>query len=170
MAERIETARLSLRRFTLTDAPALFALMSDAETMRYWSCLPHRTIAETEAYLAETIAAVEDGRGDDFAVTLAGMLIGKAGLWRGGEIGFLLDRAQWGRGFASEAVRAVIGRAFARGATTITADVDPRNARSLAMLGRLGFRPTSEAKATFRLGDEWVDSVYLTLHRRDYGT
>lgn len=166
----IETTRLTLRRMTLADVPALHAFMCDAETMRYWSTLPHAALAETQAFVADTIASVDAGTSDDFLVTHAGITIGKAGLWHGSELGILLGRPYWGQGFAQEAAKAVIDRAFARGTDHITADVDPRNLASLNLLGRLGFHKSGEAKATFRIGDTWVDSVYLTLTSADYGT
>jgi RimJ/RimL family protein N-acetyltransferase len=160
---RLTTRRLVLRRMAMADAPALHDALSDPETMRYWSTLPHCSLAETEAWVAETIDAVASGEADDFVVTLAGQVIGKAGLWRRGELGVLIARSHWGQGLATEALGAVIGRAFENGVPRIEADVDPRNRASLALLTRLGFRKTGEAKATFRLGEAWVDSVYLTL-------
>ena len=58
-------------------------------------------------------------------------------------------------------------RVSARRAATdrLTADVDPRNAASLRVLGKLGFVETGRAERTFLLGDEWCDSVYLALPR-----
>ncbi len=48
----------------------------------------------------------------------------------------------------------------------VVAEVDPRNAASLRLLARLGFRETGRASRTLRVGDEWCDSVYLALSRR----
>jgi ribosomal-protein-alanine N-acetyltransferase len=168
----IATERLILRRMTLADAPDLFALMSDSETMQYWSTLPHAKLEETQGFIRETQAAVADGSADDFLITGNGngAVMGKVGLWRGCELGILLGRAYWGQGFAQEALRAVVARGFARGHPAIVADVDPRNAGSLKLLGRLGFRKTGEAKATYLIGQDWTDSVYLSLSAADYGT
>ena len=47
---------------------------------------------------------------DTGVVTLDGALIGKLGCWRLPEIGFLFDPAQWGRGYAAEAMTAFIAR------------------------------------------------------------
>jgi len=163
MTKVIETPRLRLRRMTEADIPALYAIMRDPAVMRFWSTLPHTTEAETAAFVTRTIAAVAAGEADDFAITRGGTVIGKAGLWRGGEIGFLLGRAHWGQGLAAEALAAVIARAFARGVPEITADVDPENAACLRLLARLGFRETGRAQATFLIGDAWADSVYLAL-------
>ena len=90
-----------------------------------------------------------------------GVVIGKAGLWRANEIGFIFSRSVWGTGIASEAVRAIMSRASTRGVTSIIADVDPRNERCLRLLEKLGFVQTGAAKHTVLVGDEWADSVYL---------
>jgi ribosomal-protein-alanine N-acetyltransferase len=159
----LQTERLVLRRMVLADAPALHEMLSDALTMRYWSTLPHDSLRETEAWVSATAAAVAAGEADDFAMTRDGEVIGKAGLWRGSELGILVGRRFWGEGYATEAVWAVVARAIANGVARIDADVDPRNQACLKLLLRLGFRRIGEAKATFRLGDQWADSVYLAL-------
>jgi RimJ/RimL family protein N-acetyltransferase len=163
LPETITTARLVLRRFRAEDAQAFHRILSDPAAMSYWSTPPHRTYAETEAWIAKTIAAVATGEADDFIALHEGQIVGKAGLWSGNEIGMIFASGCWGRGFASEAVAAIIARAFARGLPSIRADVDPRNERSLKLLGRLGFLETGRAKRTLQVGDEWVDSVYLEL-------
>jgi ribosomal-protein-alanine N-acetyltransferase len=163
MPETIATARLTLRRFRPEDAHAFHRILSDPAAMLYWSTPPHRAFAETEAWIAKTIAAVAGGEADDFIALHEGQIVGKAGLWSGNEIGMIFASGCWGRGFASEAATAIIARAFARGLPSIKADVDPRNERSLKLLGRLGFVESGRAKHTLQVGDEWVDSVYLEL-------
>jgi RimJ/RimL family protein N-acetyltransferase len=155
--------RTELRRFRSEDAAALHEAMRDPEVMAYWSTLPHATLAETEDFVARTIAACDAGEADDFAVVHEGHVAGKAGIWRGEELGFLFARALWGQGVARPAVEAVIARAFAQGLARIVADVDPRNLRALAFLAKLGFRVTGTAEKTYRLGEVWADSVYLEL-------
>lgn len=160
----LRTPRLLLRRPRPGDVAAMHAILSDPAAMQYWSTLPHAELAASEAWVASTIQAIEAGECDDFFVEHDGRLIGKAGLWHGDEIGFLFDPSVWGRGYAHEALQAVIAHAFATaGRTQIRADVDPRNERCLRLLTRLGFRETGRAERTFRIGGEWTDSVYLTL-------
>lgn len=166
MTTILETERLLLRRPRLADAPAMHAILSDPEAMRFWSTLPHADPAQSAAWVADTISAVAAGSCDDFFVERDGVLIGKAGLWHGDEIGFLFSPAVWGKGYAREALQAVIAHAFGtRGLSQIRADVDPRNERCLGLLTRLGFKETGRAERTFKIGDEWTDSVYLTLTR-----
>jgi ribosomal-protein-alanine N-acetyltransferase len=155
--------RIGLRPFEEADAEALHPIFSDAEAMAFWSTPPHASIEETRAFVRATIEATSAGTGDDQVVVMDGRVIGKAGLWDGQEIGFILAREVWGRGLALEALKAVIERARARGVSRLTADVDPRNAASLGLLGKLGFVKTGEAKATMKVGGLWVDSVFLEL-------
>ncbi len=165
---QLTTERLVLRRMALADAPALHAILSDPEAMRFWSTLPHDSLSATEAWVAETVARVAAGEADDFAVVLDGAVIGKAGLWKSHEIGVLLSRGAWGRGLATEALSAAINRAFGRGIDRITADIDPRNVASLRLFRKLGFRHTGSEKATFLLGEDWLDSDYFALTAADW--
>lgn len=161
----IVTPRLSLRKPQMSDAPALHRAMSEPSAMRYWTRPAHEWLAETEAFLASMIAADAEG-GDEFIIEHAGEVIGKCGMWRRFEVGFLLHPAHWGKGLAQEAMVALIAHLFATQATDhLTAEADPRNAASLALLARLGFRETHRAERTMQWGDEWCDSVYLRLDR-----
>jgi RimJ/RimL family protein N-acetyltransferase len=165
----IQTERLLLRRMMAYDAPALHHMLSDPETMRYWSSLPHLHLDETESWVGDGISAMERGDGVDFVVLHQGAVIGRVAFWMGNEIGFLFWRTVWGRGFAGEAVAALIAHGFdALGFAGIRADVDPGNAASLKLLERLGFRRTGTAERTFKIGERWVDSVYLELAKADF--
>ncbi len=148
---------------TLDDADALHAIFRDPETMLYWSTLPHSSPAQTLEFMTRTIEACDAAEADDFAVVFEGKVIGKAGVWQGDEVGYVIARENWGNGLAREAVRAVIARAFAQGRARLKADVDPRNLRSIKLLKSLGFRETGAAKRTYQIGDEWTDSVYFEL-------
>jgi RimJ/RimL family protein N-acetyltransferase len=87
----------------------------------------------------------------------------------GNEIGFLFHRDTWGKGFGREAVGALLRHGFeALGFSQAKADVDPDNARSLKLLEALGFQRTGSAERTFKIGEDWFDSIYLTLERADF--
>jgi ribosomal-protein-alanine N-acetyltransferase len=160
----LRTRRLVLRRPRSDDVAAMHAILRDPLAMRYWSTLPHTDVSETEAWIAKTIDAINAGECDDFFVEHEGLLIGKAGLWKRNEIGFLFSPAVWGKGYARETLQAVVDRAFRDlGHDEIRAEADPRNERCLRLLTRLGFRETGRAERTFHIGGEWSDSVYLSL-------
>ncbi|MGH7024299.1 MAG: GNAT family N-acetyltransferase [Caulobacteraceae bacterium] len=159
------TPRLKLRRAQPGDLAAFNEIMSDRAAMRFWSTAPHRNVDQTRTWLDEMIA---DGppQSDDFVIEYEGRAIGKAGAWRLPEVGFILHPTYWGRGFASEALGAVIAHLFATyEIDAITAEADPRNEPSLGLLRRFGFAETGRASATFEIDGEISDSVYLALPR-----
>ena len=159
----IRTERLLLRPATLEDVEAFHRIMRDARAMAYWSTPPHQDSAQTRNWVASMIN-IDPSEGEDFVIELDGRVIGKAGLYRFPEIGFILHPDEWGNGFAREALRAVLDRAFAvHQLPCIEADVDPRNAASLRLLTGLGFQETRRASRTWNVGGEWCDSVYLQL-------
>ena len=162
----IRTARLTLRRARIEDLEAIHAVLGNRQATRYWSTPPHADLEESRIWLESMIDA-PPGESDDYVVEYEGRVIGKAGCWRLPEIGFILHPEHWGRGLAREAVEAVIDRVFSSfPIEALTADVDPRNAASLALLKGLGFVETGRAKGTWQLGDELCDSVYLALRRK----
>jgi len=160
----LRTERLVLRRAVPEDLDALHAIMADAEIMRFWSTPPHADRETTKAYLDDMIAAPAE-TSDDFIITLQGVAIGKLGAWRMPEIGFLLARQHWGKGYAAEALAAFIAHAFAGRTDHLIADVDPRNAACLRLLAGAGFTETHRATRTWKVGETWCDSVYLRLDR-----
>ena len=52
----LASERLVLRPVRLSDAEALFAVLSDVDLMTWWSSGPHRTVEETRAYLEPAAA------------------------------------------------------------------------------------------------------------------
>jgi RimJ/RimL family protein N-acetyltransferase len=163
--DRIETARLVLRRAEAGDLADLHAVFTRPEAMRYWSTPAHESLAQTRVWLDRMIDAPA-AEADDFVIEIGGRVVGKAGAWRLPEVGFILHPDHWGKGLAREALTAVIAHLFrAHPLARLTAEADPRNARSLALLTRLGFHETGRAERTMQWGDEWCDSVYLALDR-----
>jgi len=118
----LETERLLLRRLTEADAPLLHELDSDPEVMRYLSGGPPTPFAlirdeilprfigyYDRAPWAGVWAAIERSSGE-FAGWLS--LRPNDDLARGGDLGYRLRRAAWGRGLATEGARALLNRAF----------------------------------------------------------
>ena len=162
---RLITRRLTLRPAGLQDLAPLYHVMSNPAAMRYWSTLPHADLTQTGIWLDRQLA-LDPATTADFVLEHQGAVVGLAGSSRLPEVGFILHPDHWGRGFASEAMQALIPHLFARfPVAELTADADPRNIASLTLLARLGFRETGRAARTFLLGDEWCDSVYLALPR-----
>lgn len=165
----IRTERLLLRTVRQADVPAFHAILGDGEATAFWSTPPHTDIAQTEAWVAG-MAAIDPGEGEDFVIEFEGQVIGKAGLYRFPEIGYILHPGAWGRGFAREALVPIIERAFTlHRLSAIEADVDPRNLASLRLLTGLGFTEVGRASRTWNIGGQWCDSIYLSLVNRIAG-
>jgi len=159
----IRTDRLVMRRARMSDLDTMHRALSDPRGMRYWSSTPHETLEQSEQWLRSMVDA-DLTISDDFILEHDGRAIGKLGCWRLPEIGFLLVSEAWGQGFASEALAAYLNRRRALGTPpVIKADVDPRNAKSLALLNRHGFVETGRARRTWNVGGEWCDSIYLAV-------
>jgi len=117
---RIETARLRLRAFRLADAAEVQRLAGDREVAE-GTLLPHPYEGGmARAWIWDQALAYAAGRSIDFAIERAedGALAGAIGLEidRVGacaKLGYWLGRAHWGRGYATEAVQAVLGYGFA---------------------------------------------------------
>lgn len=149
----------------MEDAEPLFEVFRDPRAMRFWSSPPHDGLEETRRFVQAMIEAPED-ESCDFVIEFEGRAVGKAGCWRLPEVGYILHPDLWGRGLAREALEAAIARVFEGfDVAALTADVDPRNERSIALLHRLGFHETRRAERTWRIAGEWCDSVYLELPR-----
>jgi ribosomal-protein-alanine N-acetyltransferase len=112
--ERLETARLILRRPRAADAAPIFdGYAADPEVTRWLSWPTHRTIADTEAFLAFSDQQWTDWPGGPYLVERQadGRLLGGAGYafetpYRA-QTGYLLIPSTWGHGYASEAHQAV---------------------------------------------------------------
>lgn len=149
----------------MEDLEAMHAVLGDPRATLYWSTPPHADIEETRAWLTSMIEAPAETR-FDFLIEHEGRCVGKCGMFQIPEIGFILHPDLWGRGLAAEALEAVVRAAFKTlSLEAIEADVDPRNLRSLKLLGRIGFRETRRAERTWYISGEWHDSIYLALPR-----
>lgn len=161
----IRTDRLLLRQARESDLADIYSILSNVEATTYWFEPPHSRIEQSKAWLASMIAIPRES-GEDFVIEHGGRVIGKMGFHAFPVIGFILHPDSWGRGFAREALRPVIERAFDfHRLPFIDADVDPRNARSLRLLRSMHFQERGRAERTSNVGGQWCDSVYLRLSR-----
>lgn len=162
----IRTERLLLRPARPTDVDGMHAIFSDAETMAHWSTAPHQDRGQTEAWINLMLDAQAAGPMLDFIIEKDGETVGKIGFWRPPELGYILRRDLWGRGFVTEALSAVIRAAFETGGfDEIRAEVDPNNIASVRVLEKQGFERTGFAERTLEIGGVWFDSVYYALQR-----
>jgi RimJ/RimL family protein N-acetyltransferase len=171
------TPRLRLRLPKHEDIDDLQAIFSDQEVMRYWSSPPLRGRPEAERLLDEIHANAEAGHGHQWGIERTDRpgIIGTCTLWRSypvqprAEVGFVLARAAWGRGYMHEALTALIHHAFGTlQLHRLEADVDPRNERSVRLLERLGFVREGVLRERWLVAGEVQDAVFYGLLAREW--
>lgn len=173
----IETERLLLRAVEPGDFEAVYAMRSDPEVVRYlyWGV---QTEEEARAALEQRISfrAIR-GEGDVLAVLAVLKATGEitADLilrclsqeHSVGEIGFIVLPEHQGRGYATEAARAMLAVAFdGVGFHRVEGHLDARNAASARVLEKLGMRREAHLVENEWVKEEWQSElVYAMLDR-----
>ena len=144
----LTTPRLRLRPFAETDTDAIFALQSNARVLRYWDAPPWKKRAQAERFIAVCEQIEREGVGARLAIERAAdnAFIGWCSLakwdsnYRSARMGYCLDDAAWGKGFATEAGGALLRWAFdTLYLNRVQAETDTRNTASSRVLEKLGF-------------------------------
>ncbi|MFN3834412.1 MAG: GNAT family N-acetyltransferase [Glycocaulis sp.] len=155
----LETDRLILRPLQFADAPWISAGSSNIAVSRMTGRIPYpNPVIGAELYVL-TCRAAEANRGDRVRAILlketgegAGM-IGLhprvSGPW---EFGYWLGEPFWGKGYATEAGRALLDEAVRDGITAIAAGHYADNPASGRVLEKLGFAYTGEVVKAFSSG------------------
>jgi RimJ/RimL family protein N-acetyltransferase len=160
----LETARLRLEPWAPEHASLLVRLSAIPEVMRHVRAGDPWTRAEAEHVSARALVHWRShGFGWRAAVECAGgRAVGVIALHLAGpdvaelagddhEIGWWIDPAAWGSGYATEGARAIVEEAFTRvGAPSVVARIQPANTRSLRVAAALGL--VHERRAICRYG------------------
>ena len=143
----IHTPRLTLRPASMNQLHSTHAYAGDLENTRFMMFLPYVDLAET----AEALRAAEfEWRKDaperyEFAVFLEENHIGGITLYmqedrNEAELGWVLHKAYWRRGYVTEAALAVMEFARGMGVTRIFACCDSENVASYKTMEKLGMQ------------------------------
>ncbi len=178
------TERLELKAFTPEEAEELLALR--LENQRFLEPLePIRSDGYlTLAGQRTEIMQSEQGRIRDQAYVYAvrlrenGKLLGRAALtgiargpFQNANLGYFLDEAHNGKGYMTEAVCGVLELAFTKhNLHRVQAGVMPRNAPSLRVLEKAGFRREGLAERYLKINGAWEDHVLFGITLEDWET
>ena len=145
----LQTARLTLERFTTDDAEFVLALLNEPSFLQFIGDRGVRTLDDARRYIVDgPLTSYERFGFGLYAVRLTGGVdpIGMCGLLRretldAPDIGFAFSPAYWGNGYARESATAVLAYAVRDlGITRLLAIVSPGNIASIAVLEALGMR------------------------------
>lgn len=142
----LETDRLQLREMTADDLPFVAEMVGDAETMRFY---PHRFMPlEARRWLQRQLDRyARDGHGLWLVIEReSGQRVGQVGLAlqdvdgaKEPEIGWLIHRRHWRRGFATEAASGVRDHAFGvMGLNRVISLIRPVNEPSRGVATKVG--------------------------------
>ncbi|MBB4268140.1 8-oxo-dGTP diphosphatase [Roseospira visakhapatnamensis] len=165
----VRTDRLVLRPPTPEDVADVVALAGDWAVARHTGDIPHPlTDAPIRAWIGTTRQTHADGTGVSVLITEAetGAIAGAVTIawhrhWPEAELGYWVGRPFWGRGYATEAVRAITDLGFATfDLAGVFSSTRGDNTASQRVLDKVGLRPDGgvlEVPAPAR-GDTWMQA------------
>jgi RimJ/RimL family protein N-acetyltransferase len=168
MVPVLKTERLMLRAPLADDAAAMVRLLADRRIAINTARIPYPYgVEDARQFIAS--ANSQDGEAT-FVVTLDAVPIGVCGVEPregGPEVGFWIGVSHWGRGYATEAVRALIDHAFADIAhETLQAGTRVSNPASRRVLEKCGFQWTGVRLSRIRAINSAAPTDRYRLDRR----
>lgn len=175
----IKTTRLHIRPIDINDKAAMFTYRSDSETNKYLSFIP-RTVDDVAEFILNS-AKEFNIPGSWFQLAIvkkaSTKMIGDIGIHflasnnenKQVEIGYTLNKEYRGKGYATEALSAVIDYLFnVLNKHRITASIDPANQSSIKLVERLNFRKEAHFKESLFFHGKWVDDVIYALLAKEW--
>ena len=144
--QEIKTKRLTLRRFAVEDAQAMYDnWASDPEVTRYLTWPTHGSVDISAMVLESWVKSYDQENFYQWAIEFEGRPVGSIAVVRmddrtaSAEVGYCIGRNWWHRGIVSEAVKAVMDYLFGEvGVNRVSARHDPRNPNSGAVMRKCG--------------------------------
>jgi ribosomal-protein-alanine N-acetyltransferase len=159
---------------TAADGDEFIAAARASRSLHHPWLAPPDTAAGYRAYLER--AAQDDQAGFLIRHRACGGLVGAAnvnsivrGGFQSGYLGYGAFASHAGRGLMTEGLRAVLGVVFGElGLHRVEANIQPGNAASLALAGRLGFEKEGFSRRYLHIDGEWRDHERWALLAEDW--
>lgn len=185
LSTRLQTKRLVLRpASSALITPIARALRHNREHLAPWetkregdhATLPRVTLAvdrERKLWRADAQYGFYVALGDTPTSVIGRVAL--SGVHRGGHqgafLGYWIDVDHVGRGFAKEAIGAVLNFAFGPGLLhRVQAAIMPHNLPSVAVARSLGFRQEGHAKGYLQIAGTWEDHLLFAKIREEHAT
>jgi len=170
----LTTARLVLRPYRWQDLDDVLAYASDEDWARYLPVPWPYTRRDGERFLATQVLLDPDHE-VCWAVECEGRVVGGINLRRTrehrvAELGYAIARTLWGKGLATEAVRAVLHAAFAEDPDLlrVRAIADARNVASQRVLEKAGMTREGVLRQNRLHRGEPMDEVWFGVLREEF--
>jgi RimJ/RimL family protein N-acetyltransferase len=170
----IDAARLVLRPWRFADVDDVLAYASVDEWARYLPVPQPYERADAVEFLARQVL-LDRSVHSTWAIAVSDRVAGGINIrfdWanRVGEMGWSIARPLWGRGFATEAARAVLATAFGThlDLNRVRATADVRNVASRRVMEKLGMRHEGTLRQNRITRGEAIDEVWFGILRSEW--
>ena len=176
--EKLESGSVILRPLVENDYLSLYPILSDQETMTFWSTGPHSSPEKTREDLAKHLNQSKTHSESTWAICLNQQVDICSG-WISFfnfrhamcEVGFVLDRKFWGRKIMTHTLQTAISDGFNRwNLHRIDANLHPENTGSKNLLLRTGFSIEGHQKQNYYKNGVYEDTLLMGLLRSDLPT
>lgn len=165
----LTTNRLRLRRYRMEDAGDLYEQFGrDPKMYEYSGWNPYASVEMAEKTVREFIDRYSDPSFYGWAIEHQGNLIGTIGAYDYDritnqiEVGLSIERMSWGKGFAGEALRAVLEYLTKQeGIETVTAWCAEDNIGSLKAMRKAGMEQTERKTDGLKIGEHTYDQLFF---------
>ena len=174
-----KTPRLHIRPVSMDDKESIFHYRSDSDTNKYLNLIPN-SVDDIAEFIARTHPTF-NVPGTWFQVVMiersTDQLIGDIGIHfldsdpesKQVEIGYTLNKDFQGKGYATEALTAVIDFLFhTLDKHRIAASIDPNNFSSIRLVERLGFRKEAHFIESLFFHGKWVDDIIYAILAKEW--
>ena len=176
--QTIETERLILRRFEITDAEDMYLNWASSEAVvKYLTWPTHENSDATKALLEEWVKSYKEDNYYQWAIVLKEIdepigSISAVGMKESIDmihIGYCRGDAWWHQGITSESLQAVIGFFFERvGAKRIESRHDPRNPHSGMVMKKCGMQYEGTLRSSDRNNQGICDASWYAILRDEW--
>ncbi|WP_142785325.1 GNAT family N-acetyltransferase [Changchengzhania lutea] len=149
----LESERLLLRQFVLSDASEVQLIRSNEKVMSYMDTDRHMTVQDSEKFIG------------DFAFFKIDNKNSRA------EIGYTLMPEFWGKGLMREAMNLIFNFGFNRlNLHSLEANINPENESSRSILKKFGFVKEAYFRENYFYNGVYLDSEIYSLLKTDFNT
>ena len=177
-AQEIDTGRLLLRSFRKEDAASMFRnFLSDEQVQSMYGEPTYTSIPQVEELIDKYIGQTEAGSAFRWEVIekSSGECIGQASYFlvdknnHFGEIEYCIGRAFQGKGYATEATRAVIAYGFEKiGFHKVQICCRPSNVSSKRVIDKCGFTHEGTLRDYFFRNGGYEDRMFFSILKSEY--
>lgn len=174
---KLETQRLVLRQIDNSDVTSLFEILSDPKVAEFDYFYPVKSIEEAGKFIKRYTEEIEENEEITWGIVLkeSNKLIGTCCLGdfedgsRRTEIGYDIKQSEWGKGYATEAVKSVIEYGFNKmNLNRIEATITPGNDASVKVLSKLNFTQEGIVRERDLIKGKLEDGIIMSILKREY--